>query len=94
MQECADLENVTDVADHVGGEFVLGWRKYIGLLKPLMNSARVNLQKPPRFSTWDDIHDMQLAQTVFDEHKGAGKAGALKAAAQLVRMGYTQTARM
>jgi hypothetical protein len=94
VQECHDLINVSDVAHHVGGEFVVGWRKYIGLLKPLMNSARVSLQKPPHYSSWDDIHDMQLAQTVFDEYKGAGKAGTLKAAAQLIRMGYKQTARM
>ena len=94
VQECAQLNNVSDVATHVGGEFVVGWHKHMGLLKPLMNSARVNLQKPPQYSTWDDIHDMQLAQTVFDEYKGQGKAGALKAAAQLVRMNYKATARM
>lgn len=94
VQECVDLYNVSDVATHVGGEFVVGWRKHMGMIRPLMYSSRINLQKPPQYSTWDDIHDMQLVQTVFDEQAGTGKAGALKAAGELIRMGYKSTATM
>lgn len=94
VRACVNLTQVSHVAHHVGGEFVVVWRKQMGMMKPLIHSRRVNLQKPPQYSTWDDIHDMQRVQTVFDEQAGTGRAGALKAAGELIRMGYKQTATM
>jgi hypothetical protein len=94
VQECVNLTHVSHVAHHVGGLFVIGWNKHIPLLKPFINSEHVTLMKPPQYNTWDDIHDMQLVQTVFDQYKGEGRAGALKVAGTLIKMGYPSTARM
>jgi hypothetical protein len=64
------------------------------MMKPFMNSHKVILATPPNYSTWDDIHNMQLVQTVFDEHVGGGRARVIKVAGTLIRMGFPQTARM
>jgi hypothetical protein len=94
VQECALLENVQDVADHVGTTFRVGWRPSMHMMKPFMNSHKVILDRTPQYSTWDDIHNMQLVQTVFDEHAGKGRAGVITVAGTLIRMGFPQTARM
>ena len=92
--ECANLADISDVADHVGGEFEVAWNKQLKLLKPFMNSHSVKLDRPTPYSTWDDIKDVEQIQLILNDHAGEGKAGALRVAGKLVKLGFTTAARM
>lgn len=94
VAECADLTDISDVADHVGGEFEVAWNTHIKLLKAFMNSSRVKLARITPGSSWEQDQVRHQVQQILDDHAGEGRAGALKVAAKLVRMGLPNTARM
>ena len=93
VNSCNNLVDVRDVADHVGGEFEISWNKHLRLLKPFMNSQSVKLHTPS-FSSWEDGQQMKQVQDILDYHKGEGRAGAIKVAAKLIRMGLPECAKM
>jgi hypothetical protein len=93
VDSCNDLVDVQDVAAHVGQEFEISWNKHLRLLKPFMNSQSVRLHTP-RFSSWEDDQQMKQVQDILDDHAGEGRAGAIKVAAKLIRMGLPECAKM
>lgn len=84
VTSCPRLVNVADVADHVGGTFVVSFNKQMPILKPFINSTKVELTKPAYVDTQTHT-EMKLAQQVLDLHAGEGRAGALKVAAALIK---------
>ena len=92
--ECANLADVSDVAEHVGGEFEVAWNKQLRLLKPYMNSHSMKLDRPTPYSTWDDVQDVQQIQKILNDHAGEGRSGTLKVAGKLIKLGFRDNARL
>jgi hypothetical protein len=93
VPECGPLTDMRDMADHVGGEFQVAWHPKLQLLKPFMNSSRVILTRAS-FTSWEQMDVMKQVQDILDDHAGEGRAGAIKVASKLVRMGLKDSARM
>ena len=93
VQECANLTDISDVADHVGGEFEVAWNKQLKLLKAFVNCHSVKLNRPTPYSTWDDIRDVQQIQKILNDHAGDGRAGLIHVAAALIKLQFPENAR-
>jgi hypothetical protein len=84
VSSCPRLVNVSDVADHVGHIFEVSYNKQMPILKPFMNSPKVELTKPAYVDTTTH-NEMKLVQQVLDLHAGEGRAGALKVTHALIK---------
>jgi hypothetical protein len=76
------LRSLEGAPTHIGGQFVLDYYDKLPLLRTLVAQKGVLIYKAP----------LIVAQ-ILERHAGAGKPGAIRAAAELIRVGYPLNAK-
>jgi hypothetical protein len=87
------VENLKGLASHIGGKIYLEWAPMLHLLRTLVAQGGVQLENPTPFSTWADTDKTRKVSAILNTYKGSGKAGAIQAAGELIRVGLRENAR-
>jgi hypothetical protein len=76
------LRSLEGAPTHIGGQFVLDYHDTLPLLRTLVAQKGVLIRKAP----------LIVAQ-ILERHAAQGKPGAIKAAGELIKVGYPENAR-
>lgn len=86
------LKNLKGVPTHIGGSITITYYPGMPVLRCLAAERQISLQatvsKHPGYST-----ERYNINEILDKHVGKGKAGAILAAAEMIKAGYKESAR-
>ena len=86
------LKNLKGMPTHIGGTITITYYPGMPVLRCLAAETQINLQATSHQVSgyWTEMHNINK---ILDKHVGQGKAGAILAAAEMIKAGYKESAR-